>query len=264
MDQSRWPDQVNLLNEHNEEIQKEIKANKEHVLLTATEQHMADVLLEKATLKKAKRVISWCFRFVENSKSKMLKAQRKVGPLTMEDVERANNYLRTKAQDGVDLNNREAKKLGLTMCNDGIAMCVGRIQGEEPIFIPRESLYATKVCEEKHSEVGHTGVDITMAKIREKYWIPRLRTILKKEKRKCESARVCFPGHIQNHREACYQRKGYLQNIPLQLQGSILLAHFILKKVNKKVKVTLSYFHVLRQGQSILWLQRQWKQKNAE
>ena len=108
MDQSRWPDQVNLLNEHNEEIQKESKANKEHGLLTATERNMADVLLEKATLKKAKRVISWCFRFVQNSKSKMLKDPRKVGPLTMEEVERANNYLIIKAQEGVDLKNREA------------------------------------------------------------------------------------------------------------------------------------------------------------
>ena len=104
----------------------------------------------------------------------MLKAQRKVGPLTMEEVERANNYLITKAQEGLDLNSREVQKLGLTMCNDGIARCVGRLQGEDPIFIPRESLYATKVCEEKHSDIGHKGVSITMAKISEKYWIPRL------------------------------------------------------------------------------------------
>ena len=64
IDQSRWPDQVNKLNEHNEEIQKEIKVNKEHVLVTAKEQNMADVLLENATLKEIKGVISWCFRFV--------------------------------------------------------------------------------------------------------------------------------------------------------------------------------------------------------
>ena len=112
----------------------------------------------------------------------MLKIQINLGLLTTEEVEKANNYLMTKAQEGVDMNSREAQKLGLTLFNDGIIRCIGRIQGEEPIFIPRESIYTTKLGEEKHKEVGHKGVNITMAKVRERYWVPRLRTKERKEK----------------------------------------------------------------------------------
>ena len=148
------------------------------------------------------------------------------------------------------------------MCNDGIARWVGRLQGEEPIFIPRESLYATKVCEKKHSEVGHKGVNITMAKIREKYWIPRLRTILKKEKRKCKKYKIMLARPYPEPQRGMLPEKRITAQYPLRLQGSILLPHFILKKENKTRKVTLSYFHVLHQGQSILRLQRQWKQNN--
>ena len=70
-------------------------------------------------------------------------------------------------QEGVEFNSREAQKLGLTLFNDEIVRSIGRIQSEEPIFIQRESMYATKLCEEKHKEVGHKGVNITMAKLKE-------------------------------------------------------------------------------------------------
>ena len=104
----------------------------------------------------------------------MLKIQRKLGPLTTEEVKKANDYLIIKAQEGVDLNSREAQKLGLMLFNNGIVRCIGRIQGEEPVFIPKESIYGIKQCEEKHKEVGHKGVNITIANAREKYWVPRL------------------------------------------------------------------------------------------
>ena len=68
--------------------------------------------------------------------------------------------------------------------NDGIVRCVGRVQDEQPVSIPRKSEYAIKLCEEAHKDVGHKGVNIAMARVREKYWIPRFRTILKKVKKK--------------------------------------------------------------------------------
>lgn len=52
---------------------------KEQVLVISTTEKVADALLEKTTLKRAKRVIFWCLRFFHNSKSEMLKVQRKSG-----------------------------------------------------------------------------------------------------------------------------------------------------------------------------------------
>ena len=80
-----------------------------------------------APLRKAKRVVAWCLRFVHNCKSQILKIQRRSGPLATEDVEKANNNLIIKTQEGVNLNSREAQKLGLTLFNDGFVRCIGRI-----------------------------------------------------------------------------------------------------------------------------------------
>ena len=67
---------------------------------------------------------------------------------------------------------------------------MGRISGEQPIFIPRNSIYCDKLTAEVHKEVGHKGVNMMMAFIRKKFWVPRLRTVLKKLKRSCETCKI--------------------------------------------------------------------------
>ena len=69
---------------------------------------------------------------------------------------------------------------------DHVIRCVGRISGEQPIFIPRNSIYCYKLTAEVHKKVGHKGVNMMMAVLREKFWIPRL----KKLKGSCETCRI--------------------------------------------------------------------------
>ena len=60
---------------------------------------------------------------------------------------------------------------------EGLYQCFGRMQGEHPIFIPKESVLAE-----------------IMAKIRSEYWIHSLRQIVKKTIKKCyewKRIRVC-------------------------------------------------------------------------
>ena len=110
VNQSSWPGQENQSYENDEKIKKEVKVDKEQLLVTSTMKTVVDTLLEKATLKKTKRVVAWWLRFFHNSKSQMLKIQQKLGPLTREEVEKANNHLIIKAHEGFDLNSREAQK----------------------------------------------------------------------------------------------------------------------------------------------------------
>ena len=84
------------------------------------------------------------------------------------------------------MESKEAQQLGLTQFEDHVIRCVGRISGEQPIFIPRNSIY----CDKLTAEVGHKGVNMMMAVLREKFWIPRLRAILKKVKRSCETCKI--------------------------------------------------------------------------
>ena len=57
--------------------------------------------------------------------------------------------------------------------------CYGRIQGYTPNFIPRTSTLARRIIEHCHTQMLHGGVSATMSKVQQKYWIPKLRSLVK-------------------------------------------------------------------------------------
>ena len=65
---------------------------------------------------------------------------------------------------------------------EGIYECHIRIQGDYLVFIPQKSekLLAEKLVEKGHLKTIHAGVTLTMAKIRDQYWIPTLRQLVKR------------------------------------------------------------------------------------
>ena len=67
----------------------------------------------------------------------------------------------------------------------GILRCNERIQGYTPIFIPRKSALARSIIEHCHLQTLHGGVATTMNKVRQKYWIPKLRALVKSVRHKC-------------------------------------------------------------------------------
>ena len=73
----------------------------------------------------------------------------------------------------------QAPKSGVNLESneDGIVRCVGRVPGYYPIFLPRE-------CE-AHKEMLHGGVSVTMCRMQEKFWVPKLRSLTKKVIQNC-------------------------------------------------------------------------------
>ena len=61
----------------------------------------------------------------------------------------------------------------------------GRIQGDYPIYIPKDSLLAEKIVQEAHIRTIHGGVSLTMREVRKNYWIPKLRGLAKKIRSNC-------------------------------------------------------------------------------
>ena len=55
----------------------------------------------------------------------------------------------------------------------------GRIQGDFLIYLPSTSILSEKNMQECHEVALHGGVTTTMANIRDKFWIPKLRQITK-------------------------------------------------------------------------------------
>ena len=106
------------------------------------------------------------------------------GPLTTEEIESANVKWIKKIQDqhctGEKFQN-DIKKLNLQKDTRGIYICKGRIQGEYPIYLPT-----------------YGGVGITMTKVRELYWVPRLRQLAKQIRRSCYGCKrfTALPLHV--------------------------------------------------------------------
>ena len=70
-----------------------------------------------------------------------------------------------------------------------------RIQGQYPIFVPRESRLAEKLTEKAHIQTIHRGVTLNIAKIRSKYWVSRLRQLVKRVLRICYG---CKKFHVRS------------------------------------------------------------------
>ena len=62
---------------------------------------------------------------------------------------------------------------------------MGRLQGDYPIYLPSEGVFTQKLVHNAHYQTLHGGVGLTMTKVREEYWIPRLRQITKRAIKSC-------------------------------------------------------------------------------
>lgn len=68
---------------------------------------------------------------------------------------------------------------------EGVLRCDGRIRGYHPIFLPQRSKLAKLVVERMHLRTLHGGVSTTLTKVRERFWVPKLRSLVKAFVHKC-------------------------------------------------------------------------------
>ena len=62
-------------------------------------------------------------------------------------------------------------------------------QGELPIYVPNSAMLAQKIVEEAHMLTLRGGIGLTMTQVCKRYWIPRLRRIVRKMRRKCHGCK---------------------------------------------------------------------------
>ncbi len=80
---------------------------------------------------------------------------------------------------------RDRVQLNLQLNNEGVLECRGRIQGQYPMYLPDSHEVATKIVEEAHLKTLHGGIGVTMTQARERYWVPRLRRLMRKVIKSC-------------------------------------------------------------------------------
>ena len=79
--------------------------------------------------------------------------------------------------------------LNLQPNQEGLLECIGRVQGEYPIYLPYNSMPSLSLTEEARWQRLHGGVGLTMAKVRSRYCFPRLRQLVRKVRGACHGCK---------------------------------------------------------------------------
>ena len=149
-----------------------------------------EVELQKYDYWKTIQITARMSRFANNARNGG--EHKVVGPLTTEETSRQAKLLVKKVQQ----RNEETKafkedqqQLNLKINDEGIYECQGRIQGHYPVYLPDNELLTEKIITHAHKLSSHGGVGMTMAKYREKYWTPRLKSIAKRVTKNCNTCK---------------------------------------------------------------------------
>ena len=171
----RWP--AEILNEQSDTSQAEAKLVRDVLAVAVNEENEIKDVLQKFSLQKAVRVCAWIRRFVHNS-LRSRGTQHISGPLTTDETDRQRRFWAKQVQDSCDIG-EDRVALNLQPNQEGLLECRGQVQGEYPIYLPDTHLFSLHVVEDAHRQTLHGGVGLTMAKVRGRYWIPRLRRLVK-------------------------------------------------------------------------------------
>ncbi|UYV61031.1 hypothetical protein LAZ67_1003189, partial [Cordylochernes scorpioides] len=156
-----------------------------------------------SSLNKLKRITGWIFRFFYNCR-KLLKRE-KSGALSIEEIETSfNRIIRCAQQEDyyIELKQLEAFqplsgkshliKLNPFLDKGGLLRVGGRLNNallsfdqKHPIILPKAHYITQLVIRHYHERLLHAGVQLTLSAIREKYWIPSGRCLVKQILFKC-------------------------------------------------------------------------------
>ena len=183
---TKWPPEIAL--QPSQETTEESKHIRQvQALSTASPQREEfDELLESYRLRKVLRIGAWIQRFIRNCRSPS--AGREYGPLKTNETEQKTIWWIQRVQQEANKRGEvEGVKvlLNLQLNDTGVFQCRGRIAGQYPIFLPENSDFTRNVVEQAHLTTLHGGVASTMARVRERYWVPKLRRMVKKARSDC-------------------------------------------------------------------------------
>ena len=158
--------------------------------------NLSDIDIKRfSLLHKFLRVTAWLLRFVD----KLLKKGITTGPITAVELKLARRLWEQQTQydyySDVIWNVKGGKRnnvqhqLNLQLDTDGLLKCQGRLGNAEltkaakqPKLPPKDAYFTRLVIEDAHSRVLHSGVSQTLSTIRQEYWIPQGRAVVKKLK----------------------------------------------------------------------------------
>ena len=179
-----WPESPII--QSSKESQAEAKIVREVLCTTQTtnESDDLDLVLERNELRTTLRITAWILRFVHNCKN----LEKRKGPLNPSETEETKRWWikRIQSEDSKNPQFAQTKEvLNLKENQDGMLVCHGRVQGAHPIYLPTKAIFKKKLVRRIHVNTLHGGAGLTMAAIRETYWVPKLRRLVKTIRSEC-------------------------------------------------------------------------------
>ena len=186
--QHKWPE--NPVTESSPATEQEAKVIREvlGMVQTTPEADEFDQLLDRRSLRRALRVGAWLKRFLYNCRNQT----KKRGPLVTEELEEVREWWirRIQERDSTEPHYSQVRAcLNLQPNAQGLMVCQGRIQGQYPIYLPNDAKFTEKLVQQVHCETLHGGIGLTMAAVRERYWVPKLRSLTKAIRSKCHGCK---------------------------------------------------------------------------
>ncbi|XP_068734462.1 uncharacterized protein [Montipora capricornis] len=114
------------------------------------------------------------------------------GPMTTAELaEHELFWIKRTQKEGMSNTNfiADQGQLNLQQNKHGLLECRGRVQGDYPMYLPDSDLFTAKMVQHAHGTTLHGGVSLTMTKVREKFWVPRLRKLVKKTVKNCSGCK---------------------------------------------------------------------------
>ena len=213
-----WP--KDIVTTANEDTLAETRATKTLFNMAVQERDVFDEILEKWDRWKALRICAWVARFAANCR--VTANERKKHALTTEELEAQRKFWERRARSEGEREEHYAEdqlQLNLQPNRDGALECRGRIQGHYPVYLNDKTTYAGKVVQQAHEDTLHGGVGLTMAKVRDRYWVPRLRRLTKKVVRACHGCRRFQARALQNPPPGTLPRDRTVAGAPFKVVG---------------------------------------------
>ena len=183
-----WP--PDIVTAATSETQAEAKVVREALFVTKTEDDVMNETLEKHSYWKAIGIVALIASFLSNCKAKG--AKKKSGHLTTEETETHVERWIYRVESrfaATDKYQKDGPRLNLQKNEQGFLECRSRIQGNYPIYLPDDDLFSEKLVARAHENTLHGEVSLTMAKVREKYCVPRLRRLTKRVIKTCNGGK---------------------------------------------------------------------------
>lgn len=211
-DENRWPQSRQVLDPDTFTEDPEELASSFVGVVSVSENALIDTY-EYSSFLRLRRAFAWALRFIHNSRAKFTNTPRKSGELDTYEIQTATDHLCIEAQrsrypdEYANLSNNKAidksssiltlmpymdanKLIRLYGRTDAAERKYLPIEAQRPILLPRDHRLTELIIDHYHQRMGHQFEDGIICAIRQRYWVPCLRPLVRRIKLRCNFCKV--------------------------------------------------------------------------